>query len=120
MKLKHKQLLAQKRRWRIRKRIRGTAERPRLTVYFSRQHIHAQCIDDVAGKTLAAASTLGKDVAEEKLAANMEGATRLGKLLGEKASAAGIEAVVFDRGGRRYHGCVKAFADAAREAGLRF
>lgn len=120
MKLQKKKLLAQKRRWRIRKSIKGTAERPRLTVYFSHKHIHAQCIDDVAGNTLAAISTAGKDTAEQKLSANVEGATQLGKLLGEKAKAAGVETVVFDRNGRRYHGCVKAFADAAREAGLKF
>ncbi|WOO43504.1 50S ribosomal protein L18 [Rubellicoccus peritrichatus] len=120
MKLQKKKLLVQKRRWRIRKTIRGTAERPRLTVYFSNKHIHAQCIDDVSGKTIAAANTTSKDVRDENLGPNIEGATKLGKALGEKAKAAGIDAVVFDRNGRRYHGCVKAFADAAREAGLRF
>ncbi len=120
MKLQKKNKLAQKRRWRIRKTIRGTAERPRLTVYFSNQHIHAQVIDDVAGKTLAALSTTAKDVRDEKLGPNTEGATEAGKLLAAKAKAAGVEGVVFDRAGRRYHGCVKAFADAAREAGLQF
>lgn len=120
MKLQKKNKLAQKRRWRIRKAIRGTAERPRLTVYFSHQHIHAQVIDDKSGKTLAALSTTSKDVRDEKLGPNVEGAAEAGKLLAEKAKSAGIEAVVFDRAGRRYHGCVKAFADSAREVGLQF
>lgn len=118
MKLEKKRALLQKRRWRIRKKIKGTAETPRLAVYFSNQHIYAQCIDDRAGKTLASASTLDKAVRDEKLKANVQSATELGKKLAEEAKRAKIEKVVFDRSGRRYHGCVKAFADAAREAGL--
>jgi len=110
----------QKRRWRIRKKATGTALRPRLTVTFTNQHIHAQIIDDEAQKTLVSASTLAKDVRDDKLKPNVEGSSKLGKMLGEKAKGAGIEKVVFDRAGRRYHGCVKAFADAAREAGLNF
>lgn len=110
----------QKRRWRIRKRVVGTSLRPRLTVTFTNQHIHAQLINDEEQKTLVAASTLGKDVRDQKLKPNVTGAETLGKMLGEKAKAAGVEQVVFDRAGRRYHGCVKAFADAAREAGLNF
>ncbi|WP_309399113.1 50S ribosomal protein L18 [Cerasicoccus maritimus] len=110
----------QKRRWRIRKRVVGTAARPRLTVTFTNQHIHAQLINDDEAKTIVAASTLAKDVREDKLKPNVAGATALGKNLGEKAKAAGVEAIVFDRAGRRYHGCVKAFADAVREAGLNF
>ena len=118
MKLQKKQSLAQKRRWRIRKKVQGTAERPRLAVHFSNKHIYAQCIDDVAGHTLAYASSVGgKDAAVK---ANAEGAVALGKSIAEKAKSAGIESVVFDRAGRRYHGCVKSFAEAAREGGLQF
>lgn len=118
--VKYKNSLRQKRVWRIRKKVTGTAERPRLVVHFSNKHIYAQCIDDIAGKTLVAASSIEKALAEEKLSANTESAIRLGKALGEKAKTAGITQVVFDRNGRRYHGSVKAFADAAREAGLEF
>lgn len=117
MKLDKKKSLLQRRRWRIRKKIKGTAERPRLAVHFSNKHIYAQCIDDVNGHTLAYASSLGKE-ADAK--ANAEGAIALGKLIAEKAKAAKIETVVFDRSGRRYHGCVKSFAEAAREGGLNF
>lgn len=120
MKISRNRQLLQKRRWRIRKKIKGTAETPRLTVFFSNQHIYAQCIDDVSGKTLAAISSVDKAVREKKLKPNMTGATELGKMLGEEAKRANIEKVVFDRNGRRYHGCVKAFADAAREAGVTF
>ncbi len=112
--------LLQKRRWRIRKTIKGTQERPRLSVHFSNKHVYAQCIDDETGRTLASVSSLAKDLRDQKLKANQASAVILGKLLGEKAKAAGISALVFDRGGRRYHGCVKAFADAVREAGLQF
>lgn len=120
MKLQKKKQLLQKRRWRIRRIVRGTAERPRLTVYFSHQHIYAQCIDDVRGLTLASVTTTEKSLRDEKLGSNREGAVRLGQVIATKAKEAGIEAVVFDRAGRRFHGCVKAFADAAREGGLRF
>lgn len=118
MKLQKKQSLAQKRRWRIRKKVQGCAERPRLSVHFSNKHIYAQCIDDVKGHTLAyVTSVSGKDA---KVVANNDGAIILGKAIAEKAKAAGIDRVVFDRGGRRYHGCVKSFAEAAREGGLQF
>jgi len=120
MKLKHKQILKQKRRWRIRKKIRGSAARPRLCVHFSNQHIYAQCIDDEAGSTIVFVSTLGKELREESLKPNVEGAEKLGKMIAEKAKAKGIEKVVFDRSGKVYHGCVKAFADSAREGGLTF
>lgn len=120
MQLRRKKQLLQKRRWRIRKHIRGTAERPRLVVTFTGQHIHAQCIDDRAGQTLAALSTTSKSVRDENLKANVASASIIGRKLGEQAKAQGIQRVVFDRAGRRYHGCVKAFADAAREAGLEF
>ncbi len=120
MNLKHKRQLRQKRIWRIRKKVSGTAARPRLCVTFTNLHIYAQLIDDVEGRTLVSASTLNKDLRDQKLAANKAGAAELGKLLGEKAKAAGIESVVFDRHGRRYHGRVKEFADAARSSGLVF
>lgn len=120
MKLQHKRALRQKRIWRIRKKVKGTAERPRLCVTFTNSHIYAQAIDDVAGKTLLAANTNEKDVRSQELSANKAGATALGKLIGERAVAAGIESVVFDRHGRRYHGRVKEFAEAARAAGLKF
>lgn len=120
MKLALKKKLLQNRRWRIRKKVNGTSERPRLVVKFTNKHIHAQCINDVEHKTLVASSTLKKGEKAEKSSSNVEGATALGKELAEKALAANINSVVFDRAGRRYHGCVKAFADAAREAGLQF
>ena len=104
---------------RIRKSLSGTPERPRLAVFRSLKHIYAQVIDDEAGKTLAAASTQDKDL-ELKYGGNVDAAKQVGKLLGERAKKAGLESVVFDRGGHRYHGRVKALADAAREAGLKF
>lgn len=116
----HKKVLKQKRRWRIRKKVQGTATRPRLCIHFSNQHAYAQCIDDVDGKTLLYVSTLGKDLREEAIKPNVEGATKLGKIVGEKAKDLKIESVVFDRSGKIYHGSVKAFAEAAREAGLTF
>lgn len=118
MKLAKKKELAQKRRWRIRKKVRGTADRPRLTVRFTNKNVHAQCIDDEAARTLVALSTNEKDLGAHK--PNVEGASQLGKTIGERAKAAGISVVVFDRAARKYHGCVKAFAEGAREAGLTF
>ena len=117
MKLEKKRALLQRRRWRVRKKIKGTTERPRLSVHFSNKHIYAQCIDDVKGHTIVFLSSLAKD---SKFKANIEGASALGKLFAEKASAVGIESVVFDRSGRRYHGCVRSFAESAREGGLKF
>jgi large subunit ribosomal protein L18 len=105
---------------RIRKKVSGTAERPRLTVYFSGHHVYAQVIDDDAGKTLAAVSTLQKELAGKKAAANRETAGRVGKAIAEKLLAKKVENVVFDRGGYIFHGKVKALADAAREGGLKF
>lgn len=108
----------QARHVRVRERVRGTAERPRLAVFRSLVHIHAQLIDDTSGRTLAAATSLeAKDTAT---GTKSEVAKVVGARLGERARAKGIEAVVFDRGGYRYHGRVKAFAEAARAAGLRF
>jgi len=120
MLLNKKKELRQKRIWRVRRKIAGTAERPRLCVSFTNKHIYAQAIDDDAGKTMLYLSTLAKDLREQKLAANKAGAQALGKLFGDRAKAAGINQVVFDRHGRRYHGTVKGFADAARAAGLEF
>jgi large subunit ribosomal protein L18 len=120
MDLKKKQELRQRRVWRVRKKIQGTAERPRLAVCFTNANVYAQAIDDEAGRTLVYVSSLDKDVRGEGVRPNVATATKLGKLLAEKASAAGISSVVFDRHGRRYHGRVKAFADAAREGGLQF
>jgi len=105
---------------RIRKKVSGTAERPRLAVHFSAQHVYAQVIDDDAGKTLAAVSTLQKDLAGKKAAANRESAERVGKAIAEKLLAKKVENVVFDRCGYIFHGKVKALADAAREGGLKF
>ncbi len=116
-------LLRQRRHWRARERhnLRGTAERPRLNVFRSSKHIFAQVIDDSKGHTLAAASTLDKDIlAHAKELTKVEEAKRVGKLIAERAQSAGIKQVVFDRGGFMYHGRVKALADASREAGLEF
>jgi len=108
-----------KRHQRIRNKISGTSECPRLSVYRSNTNIYAQIIDDVAGKTLVSYSTLNKDYSGEKRA-NIASATIVGTKIAELAKAAGITKVVFDRSGYLYHGKVKALADAAREAGLEF
>lgn len=118
MRHEKKQKLAQLRHWRIRKKIVGTKERPRMSVCFSNQHIYVQFIDDAAGLTLAAASTAGK--ADAKLNGNVASAKIIGTRAAEAAKTKGIKQVVFDRGAARYHGKVKALADAAREAGLQF
>lgn len=102
---------------RIRKKVSGSAERPRLAVFRSLNHIYAQVIDDVNGKTLAAASTVEKDL-KGSTGGNIEAARSVGKAVAERAIAAGISSVVFDRGGYVYHGRVKALIDATREAGL--
>jgi len=121
MRIQKKNELAQKRRWRVRQKIVGSPQRPRMSVCFSAQHIYVQFIDDEQGRTLAAASTRSKAVEKgEKLSANVAGAKRIGLLAAEAAKAQGIESVVFDRGAAKYHGKVKALADAAREAGLKF
>ena len=119
--MKSKRQLAQLRHWRVRKKVSGTKERPRMSVFFSNENIHVQFIDDAAGKTLAAASTLSKTTPDrEKLGANVVSAKTIGTLAAKTALDKGIKAVVFDRGGARFHGKVKALADAAREAGLQF
>jgi large subunit ribosomal protein L18 len=104
---------------RVRKHVRGTAERPRLAVYRSNKHISAQVIDDVAGRTLAAASTV-ETANRTGATGNKDAATTVGRLIAERAKAAGVERVVFDRGGFLYHGRIASVADAAREAGLEF
>jgi large subunit ribosomal protein L18 len=110
-----------KKHMRIRNRFSGTAERPRLAVFRSNNHVYAQVIDDVAGKTLVSASTLEKDIkAELKNTDDIDAATKVGSVVAQRAMEKGIKAVVFDRGGYIYHGKVKALADAAREAGLEF
>jgi large subunit ribosomal protein L18 len=111
--------LLQKRKWRIRKKVNGTAARPRLSVKFSSKHIYAQAVDDETGTTLAFLSSLDAELRSQKLAANVASAETLGKAFAEKATAAGITDVVFDRNGARYHGKVKTFADAARAGGLK-
>lgn len=122
--MKKQKIIAEQRRRRrghVRNKTRGLAARPRLTVFRSNRHIAAQIIDDEAGKTLVAASTLQDAVAEGlKSKTNKDAAKRVGKLLAERAAAAGVTAVCFDRGHYRYHGRVAALADAAREAGLKF
>ena len=102
---------------RIRKKVHGTTERPRLAVYRSLNHIYAQVIDDEQGRTLATASTTEKDLAGAT-GGNIEAAQRIGRAIAERAIAAGVDHVVFDRGGYVYHGRVKALIDASREAGL--
>ena len=102
---------------RVRKKVSGTAQRPRLAVFRSSKHIYVQAIDDLAGRTLASASTMEANV-RGGTTATVDAAKSVGKLVGERAKAAGITAVVFDRGGFKYHGRVAAVADGAREAGL--
>jgi large subunit ribosomal protein L18 len=102
---------------RIRRRVRGNAERPRLAIFRSLNHIYAQVIDDERAVTIASASTVEKDL-RGSTGGNIEAAQRVGRAIAERAMAAGVEQVVFDRGGFRFHGRVKALTDAAREAGL--
>jgi large subunit ribosomal protein L18 len=116
-----KQARLQRRKWGIRSTLVGTTDRPRLSVFRSDKHIYAQLIDDLGGKTLAsAASTSGEVRGELKNGGNVAAAKLVGKAIAERAKAAGIKEVAFDRGGRKYHGRVKALADAAREGGLKF
>jgi large subunit ribosomal protein L18 len=117
---KDKQLGRARRHHRIRKKVTGTAARPRLAVFRSTKHIVAQVIDDRAGHTLAAASTHEPDLRASGGTGNKEAAAAVGRLVAERAKAAGITTVVFDRGGFVYHGRIAALADAAREAGLEF
>ncbi|NIP86046.1 MAG: 50S ribosomal protein L18 [Planctomycetales bacterium] len=111
----------QRRRQRVRKPIRGTSHRPRLSVFRSHKHIYAQLVDDLAGKTLAAASTRDQELAGQvAYGGNAAAAAEVGKAIADRAKAAGIEQVAFDRGHFQYHGRVAALAEAAREAGLKF
>ncbi|MBU0479762.1 MAG: 50S ribosomal protein L18 [Proteobacteria bacterium] len=105
---------------RVRKKIGGTAERPRLRVFKSSRHIYAQLIDDVTGRTLAAMSTLDGTVKSESVENKIEVARKVGMMLAEKAKQIGVEKIVFDRGGYIYHGRVKSLSDGAREGGLVF
>jgi large subunit ribosomal protein L18 len=121
MRTEQKHRLAKLRHWRIRKKVRGTKDRPRMSVCFTNKNIHVQFIDDIAGATLVAASTTSKTIPDrDKLAANAVSAKAVGTLAAQAALGKGIKSVVFDRNGARYHGKVKALADAAREAGLQF
>ena len=109
----------QRRTFRVRKRLRGTAERPRLSVFRSHKHMYAQLIDDLSGKTIASASTQDGEVRGEiKYGGNKDAATLVGKTIARRAIEAGIQSVCFDRGPFKYHGRVAALADGAREAGL--
>jgi large subunit ribosomal protein L18 len=134
MRVDKRQQLATRRHWRVRQKVTGTADRPRMSVCFTNQNIHVQFVDDVKRVTLAAISTNGKNVSDrDKMAANVKSATILGKLAAQIALEKGIKTVVFDRGAARYHwspgkgkdakpvyGKVAALAEAAREAGLKF
>ncbi len=121
MRTEQKHKLALRRRWRIRQKVSGTKDRPRMCVCFTNKNIHVQFVDDASGLTLAAASTTSKATPDrDKLAANVTGAKVIGALAAQAALGKGIKTVVFDRGGSRYHGKVKALAEAAREAGLQF
>jgi large subunit ribosomal protein L18 len=117
MSSKQKVSARERRHRRVRKRVRGTAQRPRLAVFRSNRHVTAQVIDDASGRTLAAASTVEADL-RSGATGNREAAAKVGRLVAERARSAGVTKVVFDRGGFLYHGRVAAVADAAREAGL--
>ncbi len=117
---KDKQVARTRRHFRVRKKVAGSAERPRLAVFRSNKHISAQVIDDRSGRTLASASTVEKALRDAGGTGNKAAAASVGRLVAERARAAGVTAVVFDRGGFQYHGRVAAVAEAAREAGLEF
>ncbi len=116
-----RQAIRRRVRYRIRKRISGTAQCPRLAIFRSQKHIYVQAIDDGAGRTIAQASTQEKEIRSKVAKAwNLEAATQVGAVIAERLKGQGVESVVFDRGGHVYHGRVKAIADAARKAGLKF
>ncbi len=119
-KTSNKLISRRKRVKRIRKKVFGTPERPRLCVFKSNKHLYAQVVDDVAGHTLAAESTLNKEINSADFDNNVARAKRVGELIAAKAKGRGIEKVVFDRGGYIYHGLIKALSDGAREQGLVF
>ncbi|MGZ4682423.1 MAG: 50S ribosomal protein L18 [Acidimicrobiales bacterium] len=114
---KQKRAARLRRHLRVRKKVRGTAQRPRLAVFRSNRHISVQVIDDRAGRTLASASTAESELRSGSTS-NIDAATKVGELVAQRAKAAGVDKVVFDRGGNLYHGRVAAVAEAAREAGL--
>lgn len=111
-----------KRQQRIRRTLTGSAERPRLSVFRSARHIYAQAIDDISGKTIASASTIDKETRDsvKSYTGNRDSAAQVGRDIAERLLKGGVETVVFDRGGNRYHGRIKSLADAAREGGLKF
>jgi large subunit ribosomal protein L18 len=115
--MQNRHVARERRHRRVRKKVRGTPQRPRLAVFRSNKHVYAQVIDDVNGRTVASASTVEKDFSGAT--ATVEAAKKVGKLVGERAKGAGVETVVLDRGGFRYHGRVAGVADGAREAGLK-
>jgi large subunit ribosomal protein L18 len=117
---KKKQEARTRRHHRVRKKVRGTTDRPRLAVFRSNKHISAQVIDDLTGRTVASASSIESDLKSAGTTSNKSTATTVGRLVAERAKVAGVTRVVFDRGGFLYHGRVAAVADAAREAGLEF
>jgi len=119
--IKKKKLMRLKRKLRVRKKVKGTSERPRLTVYRSLRHMYAQIIDDTQGKTITGASTLSPELRGQlKSGGNIEAASKVGELIAKRALELNIRKVVFDRNGFIYHGRVKALAEAARKAGLEF
>jgi large subunit ribosomal protein L18 len=121
MRIQKKQELAARRRWRVRSKVSGSALRPRMSVCFTNQHIHVQFVDDSCGKTLAAACTTSDILpAGHPVGANIATAVLVGGIAAKAATEKGITTVIFDRGSSRYHGKVKALADAARAAGLSF
>jgi large subunit ribosomal protein L18 len=121
MRPEQKNRIKQLRHWRVRKKVSGTPARPRMSVCFTNENIYVQFIDDLAGRTMAAMSTKSKTIEDRaSFKANAASAKRLGTLAAQAALSQGIKQVVFDRGGAKYHGKVKALADAAREAGLQF
>lgn len=116
----NRKLSRKKRHLRVRNKIQGIPERPRLSVFRSSKHMYAQLIDDLNGHTLVSASTVDPDLKDVANGANVEAAKKVGELIAKRAKEKGYDTVVFDRGGYLYHGRVKALADAAREAGLNF
>ncbi|MEB3230254.1 MAG: 50S ribosomal protein L18 [Leptolyngbyaceae bacterium] len=115
-----RKLATQRRHSRIRRKVFGTGDRPRLAVFRSNQHIYAQVIDDVSHHTLVSASTLDPEVKAESIGNTCDASIKVGRLIAERALSKGITSIVFDRGGKLYHGRVKALAEAAREGGLKF
>jgi large subunit ribosomal protein L18 len=120
MRLDDKKVVTQRRHWRVRRKVEGSVDRPRLSLHFSHKHVYAQCIDDAAGHTIVALSTLDKVLRGQSLKANVQGARLLGEAFGKKVIASGISKIVLDRGTRSYRGALCAFADAVRGTGVDF